>query len=88
MRESVLQNGTFPVQMSLLETGMASHAPGWFLLVTIAVTGSGESGTGSGVILDQQGHILTNTHVVTLDGATANATAEVQLSADAASTVR
>ncbi|WP_058743775.1 trypsin-like peptidase domain-containing protein, partial [Rothia kristinae] len=49
-------------------------------VVTIAVTGSGESGTGSGVILDKQGHILTNTHVVTLDGATANATAEVQLS--------
>lgn len=49
-------------------------------VVTVAVTGSGESGTGSGVILDKQGHILTNTHVVTLDGATANATAEVQLS--------
>lgn len=49
-------------------------------VVTISVTGGSSSGTGSGVILDDKGHILTNTHVVTLDGAVANATAEVQLS--------
>ncbi|ORC15300.1 protease Do [Rothia nasimurium] len=47
--------------------------------VTISATASNASGSGSGVILDTQGHILTNTHVVTLDGASANATIEVQL---------
>lgn len=41
-------------------------------VVTIKATSGGEGGTGSGVILDDQGHILTNTHVVTLDGTTAN----------------
>lgn len=47
--------------------------------VTIAATSSNASGSGSGVILNAEGHILTNTHVVTLDGATANAAIEVQL---------
>lgn len=47
--------------------------------VTISATASNASGSGSGVILDTQGHVLTNTHVVTLDGASANATIEVQL---------
>ncbi|WP_185174419.1 S1C family serine protease [Rothia nasimurium] len=47
--------------------------------VTIAAISSNASGSGSGVILDAEGHILTNTHVVTLDGATANAAIEVQL---------
>ncbi|YCK83436.1 trypsin-like peptidase domain-containing protein [Arthrobacter sp. D3-18] len=47
-------------------------------VVTIKATSGNEGGTGSGIILDDQGHILTNTHVVTLDGATANATIEVR----------
>ena len=38
-------------------------------VVTIKATSGNEGGTGSGIILDDQGHILTNTHVVTLDGA-------------------
>ena len=33
-------------------------------LVTIAVQSAGSSGIGSGVVLDQDGHILTNNHVV------------------------
>lgn len=37
-------------------------------VVTISVTGQQGSGTGSGVVLDDEGHIVTNTHVVTLDG--------------------
>ncbi|MFE7699096.1 trypsin-like peptidase domain-containing protein [Microbacterium keratanolyticum] len=37
-------------------------------VVTIEVAGSSSGGSGSGVILDEQGHILTNAHVVTLDG--------------------
>jgi putative serine protease PepD len=38
-------------------------------VVTIAVASSSAAGTGSGVILDSDGHILTNNHVITLDGA-------------------
>lgn len=49
-------------------------------VVTIKATGGGEGGTGSGIILDTEGHILTNTHVVTLDGKAANATVEVRTS--------
>ncbi|MGJ3188811.1 trypsin-like peptidase domain-containing protein [Paenarthrobacter sp. FR1] len=49
-------------------------------VVTIKATSGSEGGTGSGIILDDQGHILTNTHVVTLDGATANAAIEVRTS--------
>ncbi|MDP5227199.1 MULTISPECIES: trypsin-like peptidase domain-containing protein [Arthrobacter] len=49
-------------------------------VVTIAATGGNSSGTGSGIVLDDQGHILTNTHVVTLDGATASATIQVRTS--------
>lgn len=49
-------------------------------VVTISASTTNEAGSGSGIILDNQGHILTNTHVVTLDGATSNATLEVQLS--------
>ncbi|GAB3802708.1 trypsin-like peptidase domain-containing protein [Humibacter antri] len=46
-------------------------------VVTINVTGSQEAGTGSGVILSSDGYILTNTHVVTLDGSTGAATVSV-----------
>ncbi|CAM3254672.1 Periplasmic serine endoprotease DegP precursor [Arthrobacter ulcerisalmonis] len=49
-------------------------------VVTISATSGTSGGTGSGIVLDDQGHILTNTHVVTLDGATANASLEVQTS--------
>jgi putative serine protease PepD len=49
-------------------------------VVTISATSGSSGGTGSGIILDDQGHILTNTHVVTLDGKTASATLEVRTS--------
>ena len=49
-------------------------------VVTIKATSGSDGGTGSGIILDNDGHILTNTHVVTLDGKTANATIEVRTS--------
>lgn len=47
-------------------------------VVTISASGSQQQGTGSGVVFDDQGHILTNTHVVTLDGTTSRASIEVQ----------
>lgn len=49
-------------------------------VVTIKATSGGEGGTGSGIILDTDGHILTNTHVVTLDGKAANPSVEVRTS--------
>ncbi|KUM38360.1 S1C family serine protease [Arthrobacter sp. EPSL27] len=49
-------------------------------VVTIKASSGSEGGTGSGIILDGEGHVLTNTHVVTLDGTAANADIEVRLS--------
>ncbi len=49
-------------------------------VVTISATSGSSGGTGSGIVLDDQGHILTNTHVVTLDGQSANAALEVRTS--------
>jgi putative serine protease PepD len=49
-------------------------------VVTIKATSGSDGGTGSGIILDTQGHVLTNTHVVTLDGKAANAIMEVRTS--------
>ena len=49
-------------------------------VVTIKATSGSEGGTGSGIILDGEGHVLTNTHVVTLDGKTSKAAVEVRTS--------
>jgi putative serine protease PepD len=49
-------------------------------VVTIKATSGSDGGTGSGIILDGDGHVLTNTHVVTLDGKTAKAALEVRTS--------
>ncbi|MEN9992822.1 MAG: hypothetical protein RLY83_392 [Actinomycetota bacterium] len=47
-------------------------------VVTIKVGDTSAGGSGSGVFLTEDGYILTNTHVVTLDGETKNPTVEVQ----------
>ncbi len=49
-------------------------------VVTISVTASSEAGTGSGVILSSDGYVLTNTHVVTLDGASSTGKIQVTTS--------
>jgi putative serine protease PepD len=49
-------------------------------VVTIAATSTGGGGTGSGVVLTEDGYVVTNTHVVTLDGATGDASIRVTTS--------
>lgn len=49
-------------------------------VVTISVTASSASGTGSGIVLSSDGYILTNNHVVTLDGESSSGTIQVTTS--------
>lgn len=49
-------------------------------VVTISVTTDSSSGIGSGVVLTKDGYILTNTHVVTLEGAVAEPNIQVKFS--------
>lgn len=46
-------------------------------VVTIRVSSQGSGGSGSGVILSDDGYVLTNNHVVTLDGASNDSAIEV-----------
>jgi len=50
-------------------------------VVTLSVSGKTDAGTGSGVVLSSDGYILTNAHVVTLDGATSDVVIEIKSSA-------
>ncbi|MFM6939825.1 MAG: S1C family serine protease [Rhodoluna sp.] len=47
-------------------------------VATVSVSSSSGAGNGSGVFLNSDGYLLTNTHVVTLDGSSANVTIEVK----------
>jgi putative serine protease PepD len=47
-------------------------------IVTINATTSSEAGTGSGIILTSDGYVVTNNHVVTLDGASADPKIQVE----------
>ena len=49
-------------------------------VVTISASSGNSGGTGSGVILTSDGYVVTNTHVVTLDGATGDAELRVTTS--------
>jgi putative serine protease PepD len=49
-------------------------------VVTISVSSQSAGGSGSGVILSDDGYVLTNNHVVTLDGASSDGTIEVTTS--------
>ncbi|WP_292834426.1 trypsin-like peptidase domain-containing protein [Microbacterium sp.] len=49
-------------------------------VVTISASSGSSGGTGSGVILTSDGYIVTNTHVVTLDGASSDAALSVTTS--------
>ncbi len=49
-------------------------------VVTINVSAGQNGGTGSGVVLSKDGYVLTNTHVVTLDGETGSPTISVTTS--------
>ena len=58
-----------PKNVTAVTAAAAKASPS---VVTIDVAGSSEAGSGSGIILDTAGHILTNTHVVTLGGTTSS----------------
>ncbi|GAB3533014.1 hypothetical protein GCM10027403_06410 [Arthrobacter tecti] len=71
--QSVVVNDTGSVNEI---TGAAAKASP--SVVTISVSGGQSGGSGSGIILDTEGHILTNTHVVTLGGQVADPAVEVR----------
>ena len=65
-----------PADASTITAVAAKAAPS---VVTISVSAGESGGTGSGVVLSADGYVLTNTHVVTLDGASSDGTISVQL---------
>lgn len=71
--QSVVVNDTESVNEITAAAAKASPS-----VVTISVSGGNSGGSGSGIILDTDGHILTNTHVVTLGGQVADAAVEVR----------
>ena len=60
---------------TLITAVAAKAAPS---VVTLQVSASSAGGTGSGVVLSADGYILTNAHVVTLDGGVSDPTISVQ----------
>jgi putative serine protease PepD len=59
-------------------TATAAAAKAAPSVVTIYVTGSNSAGSGSGVVLTDDGYVLTNNHVVTLEGQASNADIQVR----------
>ncbi|GAA1820659.1 trypsin-like peptidase domain-containing protein [Nesterenkonia flava] len=65
-----------PEDATVITAAAAKAAPS---VVTLGVSDGNNAGSGSGIILDDQGHVLTNTHVVTLGGATGDPDIQVRL---------
>jgi putative serine protease PepD len=59
----------------------AAAAKGLPSVVTISASGKTSAGTGSGVVLSNDGYILTNAHVVTMNGKTDGVRIEIKTSA-------
>jgi putative serine protease PepD len=70
--ENVTINDTADVTRASAIAAKASPS-----VVTLSVEGSESAGSGSGVILSKDGYVLTNNHVVTLDGQLSNPTIQV-----------
>ncbi len=71
--QNVVVNDTDSVNQVTAVAAKASPS-----VVTISVSSADGAGTGSGIILSDDGYVLTNTHVVTLDGATGTPTIQVK----------
>ena len=71
--QNIVVNDTDSVNQITAATAKASPS-----VVTISVQGGQGAGTGSGIILSDDGYVLTNTHVVTLDGATGDPAIQVK----------
>ncbi|NEN06820.1 PDZ domain-containing protein [Diaminobutyricibacter tongyongensis] len=59
-------------------TAVAAKASPSVVTISVSASGGSAGGTGSGIILSSDGYVLTNTHVVTLDGQASNVTVQVQ----------
>jgi len=57
-------------------------------VVTLHVTGADESGTGTGFVLDDQGHILTNNHVVEPATGSTGGTGEISVTFNSGDTAK
>jgi putative serine protease PepD len=70
--QNVTINDTSSVNRTTAVAAKASPS-----VVTIAVAGQDGAGTGSGIVLSADGYVLTNNHVVTLDGSASDPTVQV-----------
>ncbi len=61
-----------------LITAVAAKASPSVVTISVSDSSSQSAGTGSGVVLTADGYVVTNTHVVTLDGATGSPSIKVQ----------
>ncbi|HWJ10040.1 MAG TPA: trypsin-like peptidase domain-containing protein, partial [Nocardioides sp.] len=73
----VADDGNEPAASGSVEAVSAKVLPS---VVALEVSGGGSSGSGSGVVLDDDGTILTNDHVVTLGGEISTKQAEITAS--------